>query len=211
MIVCKLRRFVLWLRQPFGSRCVQSPGVYTFISDVISNRSHFYAYKDLRGQLHAMSRSDRKVARLLMRLSNYMQAEKVSLTQDNRRFTSFVEIGCSKTKVEEARGQALPLAPPSDPSLQAENYIFFFPKGKSSSGLGKEASAIDSQQSSNIKGLAEQAVVIPYIYKTPAAYRSWQKLTAATWASVVFDLGIAGVILINPAYGKQQYVIKLKS
>ena len=208
MIVCKLRRFVLWLRQPFGSRCVQSPGVYTFISDVISNRSHFYAYKDLRGQLHAMSRSDRKVARLLMRLSNYMQAGKVLLTQDNQRLASFVEIGCSKTKVEVARDQALPLAHLSDSSLP-ENYIFFFPKGKSSSGLGKEASAIDSQQLSNIKGLAEQAVVIPYIYKTPAAYCSWQKLTAATWASVVFDLGIAGVILINPAYGKQQYIINI--
>lgn len=210
MIVCKLRRFVLWLRQPFGSRCVQSPGVYTFISDVISNRSPFYAYKDLRGQLHAMSRSDRKVAKLLMRLSNYMQAGKVLLTQDNRRFASFVEIGCSKTKVEVARDQASPLAHLSDPSLP-ENYIFFFPKGKSSSGLGKEASAIDSQQSTKIKRLAEQVVVIPYIYKTPAAYRSWQKLTAAPWASVVFDLGIAGVILINPAYGKQQYIIKLKS
>ncbi|MBR4649705.1 MAG: hypothetical protein IKO67_06100 [Bacteroidaceae bacterium] len=210
MIVCKLRRFVLWLRQPFGSRCVQSPGVYTFISDVISNCSPFYAYKDLRSQLHAMSRSDRKVARLLMRLSNYMQAEKVLLTQDNRRFASFVEIGCSKTKVEVARDQVSPLAHLSDPSLP-ENYIFFFPKGQSSSGLGKEPSAIDSQQSTKIKGLAEQVVVIPYIYKTPAAYRSWQKLTAATWASVVFDLGIAGVILINPAYGKQQYVIKLKS
>ena len=210
MIVCKLRRFVLWLRQPFGSRCVQSPGVYTFISDVISNRSPFYAYKDLRGQLHAMSRSDRKVARLLMRLSNYMQAGKVLLTQDNRRFASFVEIGCSKTKVEVARDQASPLAHLSDPSLP-ENYIFFFPKGQSSSGLGKESSAIDSQQSSKIKEIAEQAVVIPYIYKTHTAYRSWQKLTAATWASVVFDLGIAGVILINPAYGKQQYVIKLKS
>ena len=208
MIVCKLRRFVLWLRQPFGSRCVQSPGVYTFISDVISNRSPFYAYKDLRGQLHAMSRSDRKLARLLMRLSNYMQAGKVLLTQDNRRFASFVEIGCSKTKVEEARDQASPLAHLSDPSLP-ENYIFFFPKGQSSSGLGKESSAIDSQQSTKIKRLAEQAVVIPYIYKTPAAYRSWQKLTAATWASVVFDLGIAGVILINPAYSKQQYIINI--
>ena len=210
MIVCKLRRFVLWLRQPFGSRCVQSPGVYTFISDVISNRSPFYAYKDLRGQLHAMSRSDRKLARLLMRLSNYMQAEKVLLTQDNRRFASFVEIGCSKTKVEEARDQVSPLAHLSDPSLP-ENYIFFFPKGQSSSGLGKESSAIDSQQSTKIKRLAEQVVVIPYIYKTHTAYRSWQKLTTAPWASVAFDLGIAGVILINPAYGKQQYIIKLKS
>lgn len=208
MIVCKLRRFVLWLRQPFGSRCVQSPGVYTFISDVISNRSPFYAYKDFRGQLHAMSRSDRKLARLLMRLSNYMQAGKVLLTQDNRRFASFVEIGCSKTKVEVARDQASPLAHLSDPSLP-ENYIFFFPKGQSSSGLGKEPSVTDSQQSTKIKRLAEQAVVIPYIYKTPAAYRSWQKLTAAPWASVVFDLGIAGVILINPAYGKQQYIINI--
>ena len=47
MIEYKIRRYLQRMRQPFGSRSVQSPGVYTFISEVISNRQPYYAYADL--------------------------------------------------------------------------------------------------------------------------------------------------------------------
>lgn len=99
MICYRLRRIFVWTRTFIGDNCIQSPNVYRFINDVASNRTPFYAYHDLHDILNAMPRSDRKIAKFLLRLANYMQAEHATLPRNMVHYTPFIERGCLKTTV----------------------------------------------------------------------------------------------------------------
>ena len=105
-LVHKIRRRMALMRNNFGSRCVQSPYAWQFINDVLSNRTPYHAYTDLKEQLRALSRRDRKIAKMLLRLANHLQPTTVWLPEEHKDFAPFVERGCSRTVVQQAASDA---------------------------------------------------------------------------------------------------------
>ena len=87
------------MRQLFGSRCVQSPSVYAFVTNVLRNRTAYYAYRDRRKQLEKLSRRQRKMAKLLFRLANATQASSVQLPASCMHYSAFILSGCSSTRI----------------------------------------------------------------------------------------------------------------
>ena len=94
------------MRNNFGSRCVQSPYAWQFINDVLRNRTPYHAYADLKDQLRGLSRRNRKIAKMLLRLANHLQPATVWLPEEHKHFAPFVERGCSKTVVQQAAADA---------------------------------------------------------------------------------------------------------
>ena len=98
-LLASIRRGFLWVRQLFGSRCVQSPSVYAFVTNVLRNRTAYYAYRDRRKQLEKLSRRQRKMAKLLFRLANATQASSVQLPASCMHYSAFILSGCSSTRI----------------------------------------------------------------------------------------------------------------
>ncbi len=189
MIEYKIRRYLQRMRQPFGSRSVQSPGVYTFISEVISNRQPYYAYADLAAHLKSMSRHDRKVAKLLLRLSNYIRPAVALLPQDSRHFAPLVEHGCRQTAITLYAAH-----PDINPHTGAPLLIHI--------------DATRAQPPCSPPP-GQSAIVVHHIYHSRTALQTWRRLAATPWATITIDLGIAGVIYTNTKYSKQHYIINI--
>ena len=79
---------------------MQSPFVYDFIWQVIDNRSAYYAYTDLYRELKALPLRQRKLAKLLFRLANYVQPSIIRLDKDlHNTYAPFLERGCAKVAI----------------------------------------------------------------------------------------------------------------
>ncbi|MBQ7741347.1 MAG: hypothetical protein IJT90_00245 [Bacteroidaceae bacterium] len=105
-LVHKIRRRVALVRNNFGSRCVQSPYAWQFINDVLRNRTPYHAYADLKDQLRVLSRRDRKIAKMLLRLANHLQPATVWLPEEYKNLAPFVERGCSRAVVQQTAANA---------------------------------------------------------------------------------------------------------
>ena len=176
-LVHKIRRRMALTRSNFGSRCVQSPYAWQFINDVLSNRTAYHAYADLKEQLCALNRRDRKIAKMLLRLTNHLQPATAQLPEECQRFAPFIERGCSKTQI----------TPHIHSSLSPSRTITF----------------CDAEGNTS-------ALVVLGLNSTADARANWRTLQASSWATLTFDLGHTGVILVNSAYTKQHYIKKLK-
>lgn len=170
MIMHRLRRLVAWSRKFVGDNCVQSPYVYAFVNDVLSNSTPFYAYLDLQDALNAMQRSERRIAKLLLRLANYMQAERAILPHGMAHFVPFIQRGSLKTTVILDDTVSLPLCK--------------FEKLHASTAL-----------------------VMLHIYRDVSTLQTWREMREQPEATLTFDLGFAGIVLVNPNYPKQHHII----
>lgn len=189
VLVHKILRRMASMRSHFGSRCVQSPYAWQFINDVLSNTTPYQAYSDLATHLRALSRRERKIARMMLRLANYLQPTVTWLPVERMSFAPFVERGCRGTEVKPCE-TIVPMQACDAPVL-----------------LGVEAMG-------SVSALPEKgwggAVVVFGISRTAATLANWRKLQDSPWATLTFDLGHTGLILVNSAYSKQHYVRRLK-
>lgn len=185
MILHRLLRLLRWTSKFIGDNCVQSPYVYGFILDVASNRTPFYAYSDLRESLSLMPRRERKVAKLLLRMANYLQAERVLLPSEMAHFSPFIVRGCLKTEVGYMEA-----------GRQCANHT----------GSG----AIDDRNDCcrfMLENGALYALVMANIYRDKATLQTWHAIARQPEMTLIFDLGYAGVALANPRYAKQNHII----
>lgn len=60
---------------------IQSPWAYSFVTDVIGEKHHYYAYADI--DRNCTSRKHRKRQRLYYRLSNFVHGSRVYITDIN--------------------------------------------------------------------------------------------------------------------------------
>ena len=187
MLLLRMCRLLRKGRQLFGDRGVQSPVVYSLVRDVVRNRTPFYAYTDLRPQLCSMGRTDRKEAKLLFRLANYMQAPVAMLPQNRICLAPFVERGCRKTRVVAYTVLSLH---PSDPL----HSLILIANTDALQQVFTQAEIPD-----------RTAVVVPSIYSCPAVFRQWQTFIADPRVTLSFDLGYLGLAFIHPAFMKQHY------
>ena len=184
----RIRRRMALMRSNFGSRCVQSPYAWQFINDVLSNRTPYHAYADLKEQLRALSRRNRKIAKMLLRLANYLQPATAWLPGEYKDFAPFVERGCSRTAVQimPAGSRAKGQYPKSDVQCPMSTVITFY----------------DAEGNTS-------AIVVLGLDSTAATIANWRTLQASPWATLTFDLGHTGVILVNNAYTKQHYNVNV--
>ena len=183
----RVRRQLALVRQLFGSRGVQSPSVYRILSDVICNRQAYYAYTDLAAHLRRKKRTDRKIAKLLLRLSNYVRADAAILPQDSQCFALFVVRGCKHTSIFDSQFSII--------NYQKNSVLIL--------------TAAD-QLPQSLQPLREgSALMVQNIYCDRASLQSWRQLAAQPWATLTLDLGLAGVVLTSTAYSKQHYIINL--
>ena len=182
-----MHRLLRKCRQLFGDKGVQSPVVYSLVRDVVRNRTPFYAYTDLRPQLSGMRRTDRREAKLLFRLANYMQAPVAMLPQDRMRLAPFVERGCRNTRVVAYTAPASQLSDPLHSLILVAN----------TDALQQVFTQTEIPD--------RTAVVVPSIYSCPAVFRQWQAFIADPRVTLSFDLGYLGLAFIHPAFMKQHY------
>lgn len=79
---------------------VQSPSDYAFVRNVIYERLPYYAYQELRKKYPDASRREHWIGRLLLRVSNYTQAERIvcfGTLSDMRR--DYLHAGCAKSEI----------------------------------------------------------------------------------------------------------------
>lgn len=176
------------VRSNFGSRCVQSPYAWQFINDVLSNRTPYYAYADLKEQLRFLSCRDRKIAKMLLRLANYLQPATACLPEEHKDFAPFVERGCSRTAVQimPAGSSANRQYPKSDVQCPMPTVITF----------------CDAEGNTS-------AIVVLGLNSTADTIANWRTMQVSPWATLTFDLGHTGVILVNNAYTKQHYNVNV--
>lgn len=93
---------VVWLSR-FRHRCgygVHSPFAFRFLTDVVYERTPFYAYAELDGRLpwtHRMRR--RKGLHLLLRLANWLQPALVVVPEDALYARVYLQAGCQKAQM----------------------------------------------------------------------------------------------------------------
>lgn len=83
-MLSRLRRGVLWMSRAkycrgFG---IQSPWAYRFVRYVVNEHYPYYAYDDLRPLFPHLSKRERRVCELYLRIANHQQADEAVLVGD---------------------------------------------------------------------------------------------------------------------------------
>lgn len=187
----RIKRTQVWLRRFFHLKGngVQSPFAYSFICEVISNTTPYYAYSDHKAQLKAMSLRQRKHAKLLFRLANWSQAHTIWLPQHMQHYTPLLTAG---------RQQAI---------IHTYTHHSQLPTSATHTNL----IIIDATQVP-LEHLPSDmpdktTYVLLNIRHTKAPHTQWRQLAATIPAALTFDLYDTGLILIRPKYVKQHYIV----
>lgn len=185
-----------WLRR-FRKRCgygVHSPLAFEFITGVIYNKEHYYAYESLRQPLVAsISRADEydpqsgltaKDLRLLFRLTNYQAPATIAL------------LGASPTVaayITAARRTATIVAD----TQQAE--LVYCDLTTAGPALNVQRLEENNHPSS--------AIILRGIHRDAASRTLWQQLQQSPYSVLTFDLGRFGIVLNRPKINRQHYVV----
>ena len=194
MLVLRIKRSVSYLRKFFGSNCIQSPFVYELICDVVSNRSAFYAYTDLRDHLRRLSRGQLKLARLLFRLANWQQPTEVYLPAGSEAYEIFLRSGCQRTQVRyysdiaqisHAGRHTLIIA---DCLIPHRGIIGHF----------------------LLRGLlGASTILLINIYKNKDTLRRWREICALPQATIALDLYHCGIVLHAADCARQYHTLTI--
>lgn len=96
-MLSRLRRGVLWMSRAkycrgFG---IQSPWAYRFVRYVVNEHYPYYAYDDLRPLFPHLSKRERRVCELYLRIANHQQADVALLVGDvSEAKRAYLHAGC---------------------------------------------------------------------------------------------------------------------
>lgn len=190
-MIYRLKRAFVWLRRftHLRGNGVQSPFVYDFIWQVIDNRSAYYAYTDLHRELKALPLRQRKLAKLLFRLANYVQPCIIRLDKDlHNTYAPFLERGCAKAAITTTDDTVPTLSSQSSAPLLIVSQKPCIPPDPSLLSVGSMIVALNIRKPNDNKNL-------------------WRQLLTSPWATLTFDLYNYGIVIIAPDRYKQHYVI----
>ena len=184
----RLKHMFVWLRRfsHLGGNGIQSPFVYDFVCQVVNNHSAYYAYHDLRHELRHMSLRQRRLAKLLFRLANFVQPARILVHPEAMTYAPFLKKGCAKASLQPLE----PEEPGNDATPNSPTML-----------IVKTAQEVPANLSPG------SLAVVLNIHTPQTCATQWHRLCAAPWATLTFDLYDLGIIMIAPKRYKQQYII----
>lgn len=196
----RLKRSIIWLkrfrhRRGYG---VHSPFAFDFITNVVYERTAYYAYGEIEQPTHstqkvrAKRRCSKKVARLIFRIANRVQPQQILyLTSD-----AFVP---HYLRAVSTAAKCIDLTP-ADAMWPAR--IDFL--------------LIDASNVHDVKRTFQRAAdkmdehsvcVVVGIYRSGEMKRAWKEMLNDTRVGITFDLYDAGVLFFDHSKLKQHYVV----
>ena len=184
----RIKRLIAKAGKFFGDRCVQSPYIYTFICDVLTNTTPFQAYADMKSQLDTLTPHKRKEAKMLLRLANHIQPAQAWIPAHDTHLAPFIRRGCRATDIHHYSN--------TKQITQGPGALIY----------------IDSRSSTphtHLHTPAEgSAVVVTHIYRSTQDLNLWRQTARQPWATLTFDTGYAGIALVKQhTHHKQHYTI----
>ena len=88
---------------------IQSPTDYAFVREVIYEREEYSRYADLDEAFPKVGRMERRLARLLLRVSNHVQASDIAVQEGmSEILRQALRLGCSKSRLSQYKSDAAP-------------------------------------------------------------------------------------------------------
>ena len=181
------KRMLRWVLR-FRHRCgygIHSPFAFTFVCDVIYERSAYYAYSRLEKAYDRRSsrRLRRKDCRLLFRLANYVHPKVCSLCGVKAEGTWFeyLSAGSVSTDYRETLCPADLVVGDEDWAVHADKLL----------------AAV------NERGV----LLVPGIDQSAERRQAWHDLLTQPKAQVTFDLGDFGILFYRPDLQREHYII----
>lgn len=213
-VQARLRRTLL-LTWRSGSRrslwvCVQSPYLYSFFVEVVHNRSAYYAYDEFVFLWRTFSRQQRRMAKLLFRLANYVQPSMIFVAEGDERWIPFLLRGSRVSEVV-VYGERTHVASHNTDACRAYEEMALRAKAeeqdKSKMLIVLPHSDEATIAKARIESYAGQGSIIiaTDIRSTPAIKRGWRQLCGMPWASVSIDLYSSGIIMMNSTFSNLHY------
>lgn len=179
----------------------QSPYIYSFLTEVVKNRSAYYAYDEFKSRWRTLDSRERRVAKLMFRVANRIQPDVVFLERgEGAKWAGFLKRGCLSAEIEVyadgadlCRRLSMPASTGAD-TQSPKSLVILNPANTDILSLIEQAGPADGS-----------ALIAPDIRSTPAHRRGWQRLCSAPWASVSIDLYFTGLILVNPVFHSLYY------
>ena len=196
-----IKRTLVWITRLKYSRGfgVQSPWAYRFIRYVVNEHYPYYKYRQLEETVYGLDRRTRKLCRFYFRLSNYQQP------------VSFIDFcppsPCYKFYVTAGARRADYRLVTLETSME-EQYSMLAKAGEHSivrvSLTGEYRKFVD-QALDTLP--ASSVLVIERIQRDRESEEYWKELMADDRTGVSFDLYYCGVIFLNSAIIKQNYIV----
>jgi hypothetical protein len=200
-----MKRILIWLKR-YRYRCgygVHSPFAFDFITNVIYEKTPYYAYRELEKGKRAghvgekESSRSRKVNRLLFRLVNWAQPPVImdgggSQTTSGylraaKKGAGYIALASADTVglLQERTVDFLYIDRPEDPAFMERLFEY---------GAGRV-------------GGRRMMIVIRDIYRSAATKAFWKRVTADERVGVTFDLYDLGILFFDTSKIKQHYTV----
>ena len=183
-----LKRTWIWIRR-FRKRRgygVHSPFAFDFITTVVNERARYYAYDTIK----------RKSDRLIFRLTNYAQP------------SVCIEIGSQGAQ------EAMRIAKPSAQLIyydSVESFMASHVQEMQDVGLihlsRPEETMLQAFESIVPLCRRHTLLVIEGIHKSRSLLSDWRRITTDARCVLTFDLYTHGIVMFNPDYIKQNYIV----
>ncbi len=189
-MLSRLRRGVLWVSRAkycrgFG---IQSPWAYRFVRYVVNEHYPYYAYDDLRPLFPKISRRERRLCELYLRLANYCQADEMELIGDvSAAKCAYIHAGCAKTVLRKdgmTRQEGFAMAVIAYSPTLEQDVLAMVSRAKDDSML-----------------------VVEGVHKNAAAHQSWVRILRDKRVRISFDLYYCGILFFDRKKYKQNYKI----
>ena len=202
LYVCAMmsvRRAMAWLsrlrhRVGFG---VHSPWAFRFIRDVVGERLPYYAYADLQGQAPISGKRELRLARLYLRLSNFMQAAAaIDYAAPTPAYAMYIAAGCRRTRVTSADG--------SPAGTAAAIAAIGGARLARMSAVGQYERFFDAWRAA---AADTSMLVIEGIDSSRDARRLWRRMKDDGACTLTFDLYYCGIVYKDSRRAKQHYIV----
>lgn len=172
---------------------VQSPGDYRFVREVVAERWPYHAYERLAEAFPHLSRRQRRLCRLYLRISNRLQPQAAVVAERGDRVAESFRAGCRSAKLL-THDELL-----QKPSLPQDSAHL----------LWLEAQASGDSLLRRFLELApwRSAIVMEGIWRSPEAQAVWRRLATHPRSTVAFDLYGCGVVFLDPKRSKCLYFV----
>ena len=192
-MLSRLRRGVLWMSRAkycrgFG---IQSPWAYRFVRYVVNEHYPYYAYDDLRPLFLHLSKRERRVCELYLRIANQQADEAVLVGDVSEAKRAYLHAGCLRMAFSSMGEGAC--------SLTEDSF-----------SLAVVAHGQDMEQ--QVLSLINRAtdaslLIVEGIHRNGETRRSWARILQDKRVRVSFDLYYCGLLFFDKKKYKQHYKI----
>lgn len=193
-----LKQTLIWLKR-FRYRCgygVHSPFAFDFVTNVIYEKTAYYAYQDIESRVKAGSEQSKTVNRLLFRLVNRMQP---AIVIDAGKKTIASDYLCAAKKtaryVRVDPGEESGLS-----TVSGVDFLYIHCPERPDFAERLLRYGLDHADSHSM-------IVVGGIYRSSAMKTLWKQFIAEDKVCVTFDLYDLGILFFDETKNKQHYTI----